>query len=90
MDPDKTKAFRERKPPKNSKDVLSFLQTCSWYTRFKPNFADVLKPLSDLTKKNAIWKWNSDQQKSFDELKILNFTANITTNKCKFIFYNKN
>lgn len=57
--------------------MLSFLQACSWYRRFIPYFADVSKPLSALSKKNAVWKWTSEQQTAFDHLKTLLTSAPI-------------
>lgn len=77
VDPDKTAAIVERPNPKNAKEVLSFLQTCSWYRRFIPGFAQMSKPLSDLTKKNAVWKWDEETQQSYDKLKELLTTAPI-------------
>lgn len=71
VDPEKTQAIRNRPKPKNPKQVISFLQTCSWYRRFIPGFADVSKPLSDLTKKNAKWMWTEKEQKAFEKLKAL-------------------
>ncbi|XP_030758007.1 uncharacterized protein LOC115883737 [Sitophilus oryzae] len=58
-------------PPKNVKQLLSFLQTCSWFRRFIHNFAEVSKPLSMLMKKNATWNWKLPQQEAFDQLKVL-------------------
>lgn len=55
VDPEKTNAIIERPRPKNPKQVISFLQTCSWYRRFIPSFVHISKPLSDLTKKDAKW-----------------------------------
>ena len=77
VDPEKTDAILLRPSPKNQKQVLSFLQTCSWYRRFIPNFADISKPLSNLTKKNVIWKWGIDEQNAFDKLKKLLTTSPI-------------
>lgn len=55
--------------PKNVRQVQSFLQTCSWYRRFVPNFAKCAQPLTQLTKKDSSWEWGSFQQNSFNELK---------------------
>ncbi len=49
--PDKVKFIMDMAPPGNLKEVQIFLQTCSWYQRFVPNFANVSRPLSLLTKK---------------------------------------
>lgn len=69
VDPEKTSAIKERPNPRNAKEVLSFMQTCSWYRRFIPAFADVAKPLSDLTKKKAVWQWTEKHQQAFKLLK---------------------
>ncbi|XP_065356155.1 uncharacterized protein LOC135950547 [Calliphora vicina] len=65
IDPDKTSAILNRQTPKNLKQLMSFLQTCSWFRRFIPNFAEISKPLSNLTKKNVVWKWSTNENKSF-------------------------
>ncbi|KAG5870689.1 hypothetical protein JTB14_003887 [Gonioctena quinquepunctata] len=70
-DPDKISAISRMCPPRNVKHVLSFLQTCSWFRRFVPNFAEVSKPLSDLTKKNTKFAWDTAQQQAFLKLKEL-------------------
>lgn len=67
-DPGKVAAILERPCPKDGKQLLSFLQTCSWFRRFIPSFAEVSRPLSILTKKNAKWKWGYEQQQSFHRL----------------------
>ena len=68
-DPMKVSAIRDMAPPKNVKQVQTFLQTCSWYRRFVPEFAAISRPLSDLTKKNATWQWQDQQRQAFNELK---------------------
>lgn len=71
VDAEKTDAINRRPNPRNVKEVLSFMQTCSWYRRFIPSFAKIAKPLSDLTKKNAVWQWGENQQYAFNTLKKL-------------------
>lgn len=68
-DPAKVLAITEMPIPQNVKQVQSFLQTCSWYRRFVPNFAKCAQPLTQLTKKNAVWDWGTKQQSAYDELK---------------------
>ncbi|XP_063374947.1 uncharacterized protein LOC134662604 [Cydia amplana] len=68
-DPDKTKAISELPEPKNLKQLISFLQTASWYRRFIRNFAEVARPLTNLTRKNIAWKWEEPQQTAFNMLK---------------------
>lgn len=70
-DPSKVDAILQMKPPRNVKEVMSFYQTCSWYRRFVPDFSEVARPLSGLTKKGAVWTWGPSQQHAFDTLKEL-------------------
>lgn len=67
--PEKTSAIQDMRPPQNVKQLLTFLQTCSWFRRFINNFAEVARPLTELTKKTAKWKWDKRQQEAFETLK---------------------
>lgn len=51
--PGKVQAITVMLTPTNLKHAHSFLQTCSWFRRFSPNFADVSRPLSNLLKKEC-------------------------------------
>lgn len=75
MDPCKIDAIINRPPPRNVKQVMSFMQTCSWYRRFIPHFAEIIKPLSELTRKTVIWKWTDTEEDSFTKLKEMLTTA---------------
>ena len=68
-DPAKTEAIKTWPEPKNVKEVRSFLGLCSYYRRFVKGFADIAKPLHQLTEKDRIFKWDMDCQKAFDSLK---------------------
>ena len=69
VDQEKVSAIQRIPPPKNIKEVQSFLQTCSWFRRYIQDFAAISRPLSDLTKKKVPWKWELDQQQAFETLK---------------------
>lgn len=68
-DPQKISAVVDMKPPRNLKQLLTFIQTCSWFRRFIPKFSEVARLLTVLTKKNASWVWNTEQQIAFEALK---------------------
>ncbi|GBP95037.1 Retrovirus-related Pol polyprotein from transposon 297 [Eumeta japonica] len=70
-DPDKINAIVDMKEPTTVKHLKSFLQTCSWFRKFVPNFSQVAQPLTMLTKKNQSWKWEEAQRTAFHELKRL-------------------
>ncbi|XP_055836661.1 uncharacterized protein LOC129905251 [Episyrphus balteatus] len=50
VDPEKVESMLRIPPPKNQKEVRSFVGTISWYRRFVPNFAILVRPLTDLLK----------------------------------------
>ncbi|CAH2088574.1 unnamed protein product [Euphydryas editha] len=50
-DPDKVAAIAVMKEPTSLKHLKSFLQTCSWFRKFVPNFSKIAQPLTLLTKK---------------------------------------
>lgn len=77
VDPEKTAAIANLPPPRNVKGVQSFLQACSWFRRFILNFAEISRPLSELTRKNVAWTWTDRHQKSFETLKRSLTTAPI-------------
>ncbi|XP_061724302.1 uncharacterized protein LOC133530409 [Cydia pomonella] len=76
-DPDKVSAVLEMKEPGTLKHLRTFLQTCSWFRKFIPNFSKVSEPLTRLTRKNQVWIWGSEQTQAFLELKRLLTTAPI-------------
>lgn len=69
VDPEKIRAIVDRKEPRNVKELISFIQTCSWYRKFIKSYAEIARPLTNLTKKSASWKWGSLEQEAFDKLK---------------------
>ena len=52
--PDKVKAVKNFPIPRSVKDVRSFLRLASFYRRLVPHFADIAKPLTQLTKKENV------------------------------------
>ena len=55
--------------PKNVKSVRSFLGLVNFFRKFIPDAANVMRPLNDLTKKDALFDWTEECQVSFDTLK---------------------
>jgi hypothetical protein len=49
---DKVKAFREYPTPINVREVRAFLGLASFYRRLVPNFAQIAKHLTTLTRKD--------------------------------------
>ena len=69
MDPVKVEGVSKWPEPKTVKEVQSFLGFINFYRRFIQDFADIAKPLHELTGKGIPWKWTSRQQEAFDILK---------------------
>ena len=74
-DPDKVSAVKHWPVPKTVKQIRSFVGFCNYYRRFVRDFAQIARPLTDLTKKDARFEWNSDCQLSFDRLRVELATA---------------
>jgi transposase InsO family protein len=66
---DKVKAVKEYPTPKNVKDVRAFIGLASFYRRLVPNFAEIAKPLTSLTRKNQNFVWGPSQQEAFERMK---------------------
>jgi hypothetical protein len=66
---DKVRAVQNFPTPQSVKYVRSFLGLASFYRRRVPHIADIAKALTQLTKKDKIWDWSQECQKSFDKLK---------------------
>lgn len=70
-DPKKTETIRKILPPDNVKKVQSFLGMCNYYRRYIPNYAGIAKPLYDLCKKDALFKWDEKCNEAFENFKRL-------------------
>ncbi len=69
MDPAKVQGILEWPIPKTVKDVRKFRGFCNFYRRFIDKFAEIARPLDDLTCKDVKWKWTDVEQQAFDRLK---------------------
>ena len=55
--------------PTSVTDVRRILGMGSYYRRFIPRYADLVKPLTDLTKKGVPFKWTNECKTALDQLK---------------------
>jgi hypothetical protein len=55
--------------PRTVKEVQSFLGFCNFYRRFIPKYSKIARPLTQLTKKDLKFEWNSETEKVFQMLK---------------------
>ena len=71
VDPSKIEAVLDWKVPSSVSEIKSFLGLAGYYRRFIQDFSRIATPMTQLTKKSAVWKWSSACQAAFDELKRL-------------------
>lgn len=57
--------------PSNKREVQRFIGMCGFYRRFCPNFSTLAASLTDLTSSKVAFKWTSDCEKAFLQLKAL-------------------
>ncbi|MGA9042841.1 MAG: ribonuclease H family protein, partial [Terriglobales bacterium] len=63
--PDKISALKNMLPPKNRKELMSFLGLVNWFRRFIPHLAEKTSVLTPLLSKSADWNWTADHQDAF-------------------------
>ena len=69
MDKTKLKGIEDWEEPKTVKQVRSFLGFCNFYRKFIGHYAEISKPLTELTRKEEPFIWNEERQQAFDTLK---------------------
>lgn len=62
--PRKVEALTKAPIPKTTKQVRQFNGLAGYFRRFIPNFARVMVPLYELTKKDAKWEWNDRHEEA--------------------------
>ena len=67
--PDKLDTIKNLPMPKDVKEIKQFLGLTGYYRKFVPRFADISRPLTQLTKKEMKFVWTPECQKSFELLK---------------------
>ena len=65
----KLEAVRTYPQPNTVKKVRAFLGLTGFYRRFIPKYAEIARPLYDLTKKDHAFVWDDDCEKAFQNLK---------------------
>ena len=67
--PEKTEAVQKWLAPVNVREVRQFVGFAAYYRKFIPNFSQIAKPLTNLTKKSVRFKWDKDCHRAFQLLK---------------------
>ena len=68
-DPSKLVSIKQLVPPRNVKEIQSFLGLTGFYRKFISNYSDIAIPLTNLLKDDVTWKWTQLEQKSFELLR---------------------
>lgn len=66
----KTRAVDEFKAPKNVKEVRRFMGLVGFFRRFILKFAQLVRPITDLTKNDIAFKWGEADDTAFNTLKL--------------------
>jgi hypothetical protein len=75
MDSKKIETILSWPEPTRVKEVQSFLGFANFYRRFIPDFSDIAKPLTGLTRKDVKWDFNDKCREAFERLKTAFTTA---------------
>jgi hypothetical protein len=69
VDPKRVCAIQQIDIPRNKKDVQSFIGKINFLRRFVLNFVEILKPITNMLKKDAVIKWSLEEKSSFQTIK---------------------
>jgi hypothetical protein len=75
IDPERVQSIKDVRPPANKKALQSFLGKINFIRRFMPNFAERIKPLSTLLKKDVAFRWGNEADRYFEDIKNAIFRA---------------
>ena len=69
IDPRRVEAIKAIVLPQNKKAMQSFLGKINFVRRFISNFAEIVKPLQEMIKKDSNFKWSKERKEAFDKIK---------------------
>ena len=69
MAQDKVQVILDWPEPRKVKDVQSFLGFCNFYRRFIHGYSDIIIPLTQLTRKHSLWRFDDNCRNAFELLK---------------------
>ena len=68
-DPQKIEAIAKWRPPRTVRQVRTFVGTAGYYKRFIKDYAEICRPLYDLTKASVKFVWSTECEEAFQTLK---------------------
>lgn len=69
IDPGKTKAISEMKPPEDITELRRFIGMVNFLGRHLSNLSTVMQPLTKLLEKETAWTWGPQQAQAFQKIK---------------------
>jgi hypothetical protein len=69
VDPDKVQEVMNWKPPTTVRQIRSFLGLAGYYRRFIPDFSRIVKPITELLKKEVKFVWGQKCEDAFHTLR---------------------
>jgi hypothetical protein len=69
IDPERVKRIMEIPLPTSKKAIQSFFGRINFVRQFIPNFAEIVKPISDMLKKGHDLKWSDEAKNNFNDIK---------------------
>ena len=67
--PNKVQAIKDIAVPNNKRQLRSFIGIINYYRDMWKRRSHTLTPLTQMTSKEATFKWNEEQQKAFEHMK---------------------
>ena len=68
IDPERVKAIQQIDILRNNKSIQSFIGKINFLRRFIPNFAKIIKYITEMLKKDAEIKWIPKAKESFERI----------------------
>ena len=70
IDPERVKAILKISLPRSKKDVQSFIGKINFLRWFIPNFAETIKQIIVMLKKDHEVRWTTEAKNAFDKIKM--------------------
>ena len=71
---EKVEAILKIQPPKNTKELKSFLGAKQYMVKFLPKLSERTDRFQKLLKKSETWKWEPEQEEDFGKTKQIKKT----------------
>jgi hypothetical protein len=68
-DPEKIKAIVDWPVPQNVKELRQWLGIANYLHKYTKNYADIVRPLSTLLRKDESWVWTPERDDAFNSIK---------------------